>query len=246
MKITHWVASYDAPRWPVVDSWMNVQTPDNARLNFVRSTQPHNKDLAEWNKVIVDFLARGDDWLFITAQDVIFCKEALMRLMSWDKKIISALVFMRNPPNIPHIWKAYSDGGANIFVNRINDTRQWLMNHANWMAVFGSFAMEPKPDDALVPVDFTSTSCTLIHRSVLEALEPPYFLMDSDEGGGEDRRLFQNALAKGFQPYVDRSCIVGHLMGDVPASAPDFITWTEVSVLKNTGQKEETQDTTTS
>ena len=71
MKITHWVASYDAPRWAVVDSWMQMILPEGATKTFVRSTQPHNKDLAEWNKVVTDFLERSDDWLFITAQDVI-------------------------------------------------------------------------------------------------------------------------------------------------------------------------------
>jgi len=98
--------------------------------------------------------------------------------------------------------------------------------------------MDPRPDDALVPVSFTSTSCTLIHRSVLEATEDPWFLWDDDfNGGGEDRRFFESATKAGFTPYVDRSCIVGHLGGDVPTGAADFMAWSSVSDFNGTGEK---------
>lgn len=59
---------------------------------------------------------------------------------------------------------------------------------------------------------------------------------DEIAGGGEDRRFFEIAARAGYQAYVDRSCVVGHLMGDIPTSSADFIAWDNISVFHNTGE----------
>lgn len=105
----------------------------------------------------------------------------------------------------------------------------------------GAFVIDPRPRDALTPIDFTSTSCTLIHRSVLEAMRPKvndvWFQCDDDfAGGGEDRRFFQYALEAGFPAFVDRSCVVGHLARTVPTSVMDFIAWDSASTFEGTGE----------
>jgi hypothetical protein len=102
--------------------------------------------------------------------------------------------------------------------------------------------MAERPDDALTDISFTSTSCTLIHRSVLEAMRPlvndEWFLWDDDyNGGGEDRRFFEAAKRSGFPAFVDRSCIAGHLVGDIPTSSADFIAWDSVSTFQWNNEK---------
>jgi hypothetical protein len=102
--------------------------------------------------------------------------------------------------------------------------------------------MDPAPEESLAPIDFTSTSCTLIHRSVIEKMRPlvndVWFQCDDDlAGGGEDRRFFEFAKQAGFDAFVDRSCIVGHLIGDIPTSSADFIAWDSVSVFHDTGEQ---------
>jgi len=128
-------------------------------------------------------------------------------------------------------------------VQRINDTRDYFYARPEWIK-FGPFVIEPRPDDALVEIDFTSTSFTLIHRDVLEKMRPyvadVWFEMDDEiKGGGEDRRFFQNAKMAGFPAFVDRSCVVGHLTGDIPTSVADFIAWDSASVFNDTGQKDD-------
>jgi hypothetical protein len=81
-----------------------------------------------------------------------------------------------------------------------------------------------------------------MHRSVLEAIQKKYgdewFLMDNDyTGGGEDRRFFERAREVGFPAYVDRSCIAGHLAGDVPMGVMDFMAWESVSNFLGTGEQ---------
>ena len=151
---------------------------------------------------------------------------------------------MRHSPVIPHIWKAY-DGRDEHMTQRLNDTKQWFYAHPEWIK-FGAFVMEPRPDDALVKVDFTSNSLTLIHRSVLETMRPYvadlWFELDNEiSGGGEDRRFFENARMAGFDAWVDRSCVAGHLVGDIPTSSADFIAWEAVSTFEGTGEMKVSQ-----
>ena len=193
-----------------------------------------------WNNKIKEFLASGNDWLLSAHSDVVFAPESLLRLLSWDKPLISGLIFMRQSPPVPHIWNAY-DGQEERMVQRINDTRDFFYARPEWIK-FGPFVIDPRPDDALVEVDFTSTSFTLIHRDVLATMRPYvndlWFVMDDElKGGGEDRRFFQNAKMAGFPAYVDRSCVVGHLANNIPTSVADFIAWDSASVFNNTGEQ---------
>jgi hypothetical protein len=212
-----------------------------AELSFVRSGANNVK--FSWNKVVTDFLDKTDnDWLFSSHNDVQFDKDTLPRLLSWDKPLVSALVFMRQSPTIPHIWASYNEHKHPYSV-RINDTYQWFMKYRNAASKFGAFIMEPRPDDALFEVDFTSTSCCLIHRSVLLAMREKYgdtwFTWDDDfNGGGEDRNFFEHARACGFPGYVDRSCIAGHLVGDVAIGPIDFLAWCNSSSFVGTGEPE--------
>jgi hypothetical protein len=211
-------------------------TPDNIKPRFVRSLPVKNRFMAEWNQVVIDFLASGDEWLFSTHNDVVYKPETLMHLLSWDKPLVSALIFMRQGPTVPHIW---ADAEANKYAMRVNDTLEWFANHKEYVG-FDPFIMQPCPDDALFEIGFTSTSCTLIHRSVLEAMHKDcgdqYFVQD-ETGGGEDRRFFELARSAGFPAYVDRSCGCGHLVGDIATSSIDFIVWAQSSTYENTGEQ---------
>jgi hypothetical protein len=224
-----------------VTNWWNLETPDGIKLRLVPGQI--NNPKYSWNKVVKDFLDSGDDWLLSWHSDVVGDPQTLMRLLSWDKPLISALIFMRQSPVVPHIWKSY-EGSEQFYAHRIQDTRRWFYSHKDAIGNFGPFVMEPRPDDALVSVDFTSTSCMLIHRTVLEAMREAvndqWFLLDDDyNGGGEDRRFCQCAKDAGFETFVDRSCVVGHLVGDIPTGVADFIAWDSVSTFNGTGEPTE-------
>ena len=243
MHITHWIPAGEPPRWPCVESWTNLQLPKNAQRRFIfsRGADPE----IHWNKAVTDFLASDSDWLLSTHNDVVFVPETLTRLLSWNKPLVSALVFMRQSPVVPHIWNAYTDEQrqAGQYIQRINDTREWFYDHKEYIR-FGPFVMEPRPDNALVEIDFTSTSCVLIHRTVLESIRKEHAKWfewdrnpDGTYRGGEDRRFFEYAKQAGFTAYVDRSCVAGHLCGDIPTSVAEFIAWDSVSTFNSTGEQ---------
>ena len=235
MRLTHWVPGDWPPMyWSAVESWINLELPKDCTRTFKRSRSGDRKDMPHWNKVVEEFLESGDDWLFSTHQDVQFLPGTLKRLLSWEEPLISGLVFMRQSPATPHIWRSY-DPNPQLFAHRMRDTQDWFFDHQKYIQ-FGPFIMEPKPKDAIAPVDFTSTSCVLVHRSVLAGMEPPWFMMHEDGVGGEDANFFVKAHNAGFQAYVDRSCGIGHIVGDISTSSMDFIMWSQSSEFKDTGE----------
>lgn len=218
-----------------------MRLPEGATKQFKRSMPGSIRYV--WNETIREALNAGAEWIFSTHHDVAFAPETLTRLLSWDKPLVSALVFMRHNPVIPQIWKSY-DGVEEHYVLRINDTRQWFYEHKEWIK-FGPFVMDPRPDDALASIGFCATACTLIHRSVFEDIRATipnqndgyWFVCDNEvSGGGEDRRFYEYARAVGYEGFVDRSCVAGHIAGDIPTSSADFIAWDSVSEFQETGE----------
>lgn len=242
MSITLWIPSADSSaRWPCVMSWWNLETPNNEKLHLVRSGA--NNICYSWNAVVKDFLASKDTWLLSWHSDVMGDPQTLTRLLSWNKPLVSALIFMRTYPVMPHIWKSY-ESHPDYYSQRVTDTRKFFLAYPEHMGKRDPFVIDPRPADALTPVDFTSTSCILIHRAVLEDMREEvkdiWFKWDDDyTGGGEDRNFCQHAKAAGYETFVDRSCVVGHLAGDIPTSTADFFTWDYVSYIQGVDEPHE-------
>ena len=239
-KVTLWVptGSKRPESWSQVEAYMHTETPPEVETLYWQRSIPGNVHVI-WNKVIKDFLESDSDWLWSVHDDVVYHPGTLMRLMSWGQPLVSALVFHRQSPVLPHIWTAYEPGGP--YAMRIEDTYKWFLAHPHDIK-FGPHIIEPRPEDALTEVNFTSTSCTLINRKVLEDMredvQDMWFKMDSETaGGGEDRNFFEHARKAGYIGYVDRSCIAGHIVGDVPTGAGDFVMWNQCSVFQGFGEQ---------
>lgn len=233
MKITVWIPAAGDPHWPTVFSLLHMEFPEGAQMRFVRSAA--NNIYWSWNDVVRQFKEDGDDWLFSVHNDIQFLPDTLPRLLEWDKPLVSALLFMRSSPPTPHIWNAYEESPT-IYAQRLRDTFAWLLAHPELMTTHPTISAERIPD-ALAPIEFTSTSCCLMHRSVFEKVKAPWFRWrDQHQGGGEDFYFFQKAKKAGFQAYVDRSVIVGHLMNDIPSSAADFMVWYQSTNFVGSGE----------
>lgn len=236
-KVALWVptATKRPESWLCVDAYMQMNVPEGYQMVWKRGL-PGNIQIV-WNQVVKDFLASDCTWLWSLHDDVVISVETLERLLSWNKPLISALIFHRHSPVLPHIWKPL-DGG---YSQRIQETKEWFLKHPEDIK-FGPHIMYPRPDDALVETGFTSTSCTLIHRKVLEDMREEtnelWFKLDGEYMGGEDRNFFEHARTAGYANFVDRSCIAGHIVGDVPTGPADFMMWESVSTFKGTGEEE--------
>ncbi len=72
-----------------------------------------------------------------------------------------------------------------------------------------------KRADSLIEVDGIGTGCLMVHRSVIEQIQPPWFKFEYDSYGimsvGEDYHFSLKARANNFRIFVDSSMPCGHL-----------------------------------
>ena len=216
--------SVEPPRWCGVASWFRTQVPDPYAFRFIYEL---NKPLLEaQNSLVRRFLAEPDnEWMFMVEDDMVYLPGTLGRLLSWGEPVVSALYFKRDQPHIPHVYRG--DCGGGMFRVQIEETLAWLEAHRE-LARPCHAMIEERPADALAPVDFTGMGCVVIQRRVLEAMRDPWFFIREGNGRTSDKYFYQEAIRLGFQPYVDRSVVCGHLARDVQVGALDFIAYTHV------------------
>lgn len=95
----------------------------------------------------------------------------------------------------------------------------------------GNYYSATQWDRDIVEVDALSTACVLIHRSVFEHLERPWFFYDytgAAEGGPgwrrptEDINFCKKARAAGIRLFVDTTVCSPHLPSDAPAVDEEY------------------------
>lgn len=167
-------------------------TADDVFFNF-SYMQPVD---ANRNRMVDRFLDDEEaEWLYMNDSDVV-PPEDILHMIDHDKYIVSGTVCIRKGmvPQ-PLILKDDNDGGYEVV-----DMEQYI----------DSF----REDDGLVDVDAVGTGCLLIHRSVLENMEAPYFKFEYDDKGdlafGEDLYFAREADDRGYDMFVDTSKLCKH------------------------------------
>jgi hypothetical protein len=218
------VVAVGPPSWSFVGSLLKLQKP--AGWMF-RRVGPLAVDMAR-NRLCREFLAGQEEWLLMVDADAILHPATLLRLLSWEKPLVAALAFSRYGPLLPTVYRGKpGDPDKRGFVIQRDEVREWLRAHPELVSSEPQ-VLEPRPDEALSPVDRCGCHCVLVQRSVLEAIPPPWFQMREEfekHGAGEDFYFFEKAQWAGIQAYVDRSTMAGHLYGDRCLAAQDWIVW---------------------
>ena len=140
--------------------------------------------------------------------------------MSWQMPIVGALCMMRGPERcMPMLFKDRCEEESEFYRIPIEVVAQFLNEYAD-ITTNAPQAITPVPEGSLFEVDFTGCHCVLIQRSVLEAIEPPWF---SGVPGQEDKHFYLKAQNAGWCTFVDLSTLVGHVMDARIIGAYDFM-----------------------
>ena len=241
MTISIGVPVLERPAWPFVQSLFELAPPPGEDLRLLRNPRPMPVDVAR-NEIVNAFLATSDRWLFFVDSDAELHHKTLTRLMSWQRPIVAALAFQRYGPCPPVVmdgwqterttWRNGEEFPRGVGT-QLDDVRTWLRAHPE-MITSRPFILEPRTDDALTTRDATGCHCVLIERSVLEAMEPPWFVGGPEIGRqGEDFYFYWKAARFGFQLQIDLGCMAGHLYGDRCLGALDWLVWDQVSVYED-------------
>jgi hypothetical protein len=217
--------------WAMVESLLFLQTP--GRGYTLRREGPLPVDVAR-NLIVEGFLASHDEWLLFLDADAVVHPGTLLRLLSWQQPVVSALTFARYGPLPPTVWRGEDPARPGYFITQGDVLRDWLGRYPV-MQQSAPVLLDPRPDDALTPVDRTGCHCLLVHRDVMLALTPPWFVGKPPRGNQEDFYFCQQVQALGCPIYVDRSVVAAHLYGDRPIGALDWLVWDRVSNYQATG-----------
>ena len=185
-------------------------------------------DLAR-NILVERCLEDGYDWLFMLDGDMAFQPETLMRLNARKKELIAALTFTRVLPPAPAAYRGitrYTEDGWPYYSVCWDEILEWLERHGQYLKLENPSVILPDVPDALAQYDSTGGACVLIHRPVLETIEPPWFqYTDPERMIGEDFYFFQKAREAGYPLWIDRTVIVGHAFGERYIGGVDYVAY---------------------
>ena len=191
-------------------SFLSLDKPPGTKLTKVGS-RPAD---AARNEIIGKF---EKDWLFLMDADQAFHPETLRKLLSWDLPIVTGLYF-KSPGNpVPHIYKyAYQEQtgpvkDAHLYAAMIDPIAQFLFKHKDALKGQGAVVL-PSTKEDLLECDGIGGGCILVHRQVLDAIEPPYFEYNPGTFVGEDFYFSRKVQAAGFKIFCDPGVICGHRM----------------------------------
>jgi hypothetical protein len=172
------------------------------------------------NALIETTLARDKEWFWYMGDDHAWSPNLLTKLLGQTlqrgpgevpgRPIIVPLCLMRNPPYRPVIWKNDWDSEAK------GDGR------------FARVDLADHPDGGVIEVEAAGGAGMLIHRSVFDALERPWF--EAGRGStarvGEDINFCEKAREHGFSIWCDLDSVLGHCATTVVWPVREADGWT--------------------
>lgn len=145
-------------------------------------------DIAMARSVLIE-QSTGDSILFLD-DDVLPPINAITKLASHDKDIVTGLYFAKQQPHFPQIFKKNAE------------------DPTKYDAVFDV------EEDKLIEVDACGAGILLIKREVFKKLKRPFFQYEvygeETSRKGEDFYFCEKAKEAGFSIYCDTSVLCGH------------------------------------
>lgn len=156
------------------------------------------------------------DWLLMIDTDMEHPIHVAERLVRWNKPIVGALYFHRGKVHDPFVFKKagkqkdHWGREQRVWAPMKDEVYEFLSMNKIPMQD-GAITIDPPiVGDPLIECDAVATGCMLIHRSVLETMERPWFEYEAG-GNSEDLTFCDKAITEyNFPIYCDVSTICGH------------------------------------
>lgn len=168
-----------------------LKHPPNTRQDWVISTDIPGAR----NNLVQRSLEMGSEWVLFLDSDQLFNSDLLLRLLSHEKDIVSALYVRRAGDHSPL-----------AFSHRDPDTK-----------LYAPIDLTELPGEGLLKVRATGAGGLLIRSEVFRAIdsEPTWFehgrVHGEDWNAAEDIIFCEKARRAGFDVYVDLGCQMGHI-----------------------------------
>ncbi len=180
------------------------------------------------NGLVEGFLASDTEWLFWMDSDMTFPKDTLVELFNVaeqkNAKMVTGIYYQRKGLNFPVLWSRGVPTETGVLSGM--ETKK-----AEYNKYVGSFTF-PHPDkQEPFKVHAAGFGCVLVHRSVFEVLDRPWFKFLPGTCS-EDFYFFVNAQEAGFELWAAPRPELGHI-GDAPiVTKRDFLAKLDKSNLE--------------
>ncbi len=163
------------------------------------------------NGLVETFLGTSTEWLFWMDSDMLFPKETLVELFKVaeekDSKMVTGVYYQRKGRNFPVLFSR----GTPTESGKISGEESVRSKTNRYVGAF----LFPHPDkQEPAKAHSAGFGCVLIHRSVFEMMERPWFQFLPGVCS-EDFFFFVNAADLGFQLWYTPKLDLGHI-GDAP------------------------------
>lgn len=190
---------------PVVYSTLVcLQYPEGTKFCTVT-----NKPADEARNEIIRTLQ--EEWLLFVDADVVVPAETFRRLSSWGEKVVSGVSYMRSGKPDPQVYRYdKQEAGAHWYKPMVQDIANYLARHKDDITKPMAARVIPATRDELLECDGVGADCLLVHKSVLDAIKPPWFKFDTGKQSGEDFFFCRAIQDAGFKIWCDPGVQCGH------------------------------------
>lgn len=169
------------------------------------------------NSLTETFLRTPTEWMFWMDSDMTFPKDTLVKMFNVaeakNAKMVTGIYYQRKGMNYPVLWSR----GEELQESPIKTGMGSVKAKTN--KYVGSFMFPHKDKKEPFTAHAAGFGCVLVHRSVFEMMERPWFKFIKGECS-EDFYFFVNAHELGFDLWVEPTLKLGHL-GDAPEVTRD-------------------------
>jgi hypothetical protein len=162
------------------------------------------------------FLTTPTEWIFWMDADMVLPKDTITELFKVveekNAKIVPGIYYQRRGMNLPVLWSR-NETTKDGHITGCGTEKAKSNKYA------GAFMFPHKDKKTPFKVHASGFGCVLVHRSVFEALEKPWFKF-IDKTCSEDFYFFVNAQEKGFEVWAQPTIKLGHI-GDAPVVTVD-------------------------
>ncbi|HIH26229.1 glycosyltransferase family 2 protein [Candidatus Woesearchaeota archaeon] len=171
-------------------------------------------------------LKENYDYFFDVDQDVLLPKDALKKLVSDNKEVITGIYYSYFSHNgvekkLPVLYGYFSKDQQQEILNNVDLIK--ARNHQfyntlvkenfNFSGIRRQLTEEEVDNDDLIEIKMCGTGCLLVHRSVLEKLE----FRENLDGGFDDVIFCKDIIEKlNLKIYSNNSVKCGHLVRERP------------------------------
>lgn len=202
------------PRFVDNEDAIKVSLHQAGLLSHVMHAQGHRVDRNR-DKLVMAFLDHEDepDWLLMLDSDMEHPVDCGLRLLAHRKPVVGALYFHRRTHE-PLVFKS-GHLSKDVYGRDVlkwdfmqDEVYEFLAN-SGLPFKDASFALSA-PGPSLLECEAVGTGCMIIHRSVLEAMTPPWFEYTTGARSEDIDFCYRVKKELDLPVYADMSTICGH------------------------------------